>query len=367
MDHLLLVIVIAVVVFILVVIIALLFRYTFVFGSEFGAYTTKVWTNCSASECNGQGTQKLISKCRPNPRTGAGCINENGEQTYEDKIYEEKTCTAICPATQQIIISEGQCINGKRDITWACESTGYNGVVNCTPGNVTTISELCPVETIGSWSAQYPTTNFAENAGCEVGAERSIYTLLAEGYLPTPLPCLNGQTCDPSGFYSCVDPQAYTNGYNYVSNCIRNGTVVTPNICRLYPITQIPNELEDYIYRPFYFRDETRGYLSASGPNNVFYSQSGAQAILLYFIPRSATQMIFLVGAFGNAYFLSFSEMVLRPVAMQLNDGGMTTGLAPRYTVNIDGALMNITGYASGTIELQGAETGFNWIIRTGQ
>lgn len=363
MDHILAIIIFTIIVFILLVIVALLFRYTFVFRDEFGSYTARIWTYCSASECNGKGKQQLISKCLPNPRTGAGCIDGNGEQTYADKIYEERECTAICPSAQEIYAS-GECINGMRQVTKTCQATGYNGPQGCTPGTVTTFSELCPLETIDSWGANYPGLLFSELPGCDVGTEKNIYSFLAEGYTTEPLPC-NGSNCPISDFYSCFDPKVYANGYQYISNCIKDNTVVVPSLCRLFPVEQVPAALQPYIYHPFYFKDDIRGYLSASGPNNVFYRQDRSQAILMYLIPRSSTRMIFLIGAFGNPYFMSFGDMILKPVSQQLGDGGMTTGLAPKYTVTLDGNYMIVDGYASGIIEIQPAEDGFEWISLT--
>lgn len=365
MDHFLLVIIFAIGVFILVLIVAFIYRYTFVFGSEFGSYTTPIWTHCSASTCNGAGKQQLISKCVPNPRTGVGCITETGEQSYADKIYQERECTAICPSTQEIV-TEGECINGTKVITRTCQTTGYSdGPQTCIPGTVTTETETCPQPTIGSWAATYPTTTFAEENNCYVGLTNNVYALLAEGYMTNdPLQCY-GSNCPSTGFASCNDPTVYANGYQYVTNCLYDNKVIVPNICRLFPVAEVPSSLQPYIYRPFYFR-EVRGYLSASGPNNLFYSPNRDQAILLYFVPRSSTRMIFLAGAFGKAYFLSFSEMILKPVSLQIGDGGMTTGVAPRYTVELTDTYMVVNGYAEGTIELQPKEEGFDWVARTG-
>lgn len=364
MDHFLLVILFAIGVFILVLIVAFVYRYTFVFGSQFGSYTTPIWSNCSASSCDGTGKQQLVARCVPNPRTGVGCITETGEQSYADKVYEERECAAICPSTQEIV-TEGECINGTKIVTRTCQTTGYgNGPQTCIPGTITTETATCPQQTYGSWAATYPETSFTEESNCYVGVERNVYALLAEGYVTNnPLQCY-GSNCVPTGFTACNDPTVYANGYQYVSNCLYNNNVIVPNMCRLYPVSEIPPPLQPYIYRPFYFREE-RGYLSASGPNNLFYSQSRDQAILLYFVPRSSTRMIFLVGAFGNPYFLSFSEMILRPVSLQLGDGRMTSGLAPRYTVELSGTYMVVVGYAAGTIELLDQEVGFDWITRT--
>ena len=361
-------------IFLLVFLIVILyFRRVFVLKTNFGSFTAPLWTACSAQNCGEVGTQQLISSCVPNPRTGAGCVDFNDPelvQSYNSKIYQERQCTAICPQTTEKIINVSNCVNSTKTVTYQCVSTGISGGPKpCTLGQIRTQSVPCEEIISGYWNTIPPQTNLNLNGTCGTGTNNDINSFLLEGYTTTPLTCVGGN-CPIDEFNPCYNPEVYSAGYNYVTDCLINNVPVTSNMCRLYPVVNIPVGLEPYIYRPFYFRTSA-GYLSATSANNLFYASDRTKAILLYLIPRknngTTYEMIFLVGAFGDAWFLNFSTLTLSPVRMNITDASsLTTGQSSRFNVSLSGNNMTIqTPYISGTVELQAKEIGFDWINRT--
>ena len=165
-------------------------------SSEFGIYAEPVVGSCmnESGLCSDPGTRTTVQECIINEQTGKGCINSDGEQTF-DTIITKESCTLTCrtsvwenitplnqpcvnppdPVTGQDPASSDVCLpllnpcdddkplNGTKELTYKCvanDPTGYNactsleltkltgptGVQSMVNQNVTYIPGPCPPE-----------------------------------------------------------------------------------------------------------------------------------------------------------------------------------------------------------------------------
>jgi len=130
----------------LLLIFIFIFRQVFVLSTNFGSYTAPTWTACSASQCGSPGTQQLVSYCIVNSRTGLGCVDFKDnelQQTLNTKIYDQRTCTGVCPSTMEIFLDETTCVNNVKTVRYQCRTTGQVGPTPCVAGTVRSENVNC--------------------------------------------------------------------------------------------------------------------------------------------------------------------------------------------------------------------------------
>ena len=138
-------VIILIILFIFLVSLLLVFVYRriFIFPESFGKYTPPILSPCQGNVCGGNGSQVLYQQCIPNVNTGLGCLDHLFNQTFADRIIENRSCISECPSSIEIIINESGCVNGKQTITYYCQETGYSGVGLCEVGTVRNQSIDC--------------------------------------------------------------------------------------------------------------------------------------------------------------------------------------------------------------------------------
>lgn len=77
---------------------------------EYGSYTESVVGTCvtPSGKCSEMGQQTIISYCSPNERTGWGCQDEEGRQTFATRITTQP-CNSMCHSSVWEVISRDEC------------------------------------------------------------------------------------------------------------------------------------------------------------------------------------------------------------------------------------------------------------------
>ena len=67
----------------------------------FGYYGEEVSLGCvsETGKCTDQGIETFVQDCKPHPATGRGCIDENGNHTYNTNV-KTKPCNVQCVASK---------------------------------------------------------------------------------------------------------------------------------------------------------------------------------------------------------------------------------------------------------------------------
>lgn len=188
----------------------------------FGYYGPAVIEECITPEgkCSTTGTQRVVKTCIPNPRTGNGCINDEGYQDFNIQV-EKRPCFKQCKAsvlkernintchpyiTKTGVSFDQDCIppeiSGYKETYYDCvpfHSTGINAC-NYTCGSDFTVTTLGGM----TGAEKYPNS--------ECFAKNSNVNLLG--------PLINKEPCTPD---TCI---------NYEVNSKKN---VTPEIF-IYPL-----------------------------------------------------------------------------------------------------------------------------------
>lgn len=101
--------------------------------SGYGFYSDSKSAGCIApsNDCTVPGTETIIQKCIPNPNTGRGCLDENGNETYQTK-YKIRSCNNQC-ISNSFSKSDGVTVGDPKDTTRRLQpilGSGCNRVVD---------------------------------------------------------------------------------------------------------------------------------------------------------------------------------------------------------------------------------------------
>lgn len=268
---------------------------------KYGSYSDPVLGECvtknNPSKCTDTGTQKSTSYCIPNSETGLGCLDENGNHTFESKV-ETLSCVPHCRVSiwseKKIGICELEepqedvCLNelslGNRIISKVCIPNDANGTNMCTyeraPASNDPIPSTCKLNGFGSTVSCEVGTVLEINDSCmplenkfqcgeyKVGIEdpqpcqrielnsqseicrdqngnfyQSDTDILKEGWYSQPMRCLD---MDGKTAYGCVQPECVTSkdAYSRVYDDSETPVILCNSLSCVQPCTYFPKELK---------------------------------------------------------------------------------------------------------------------------
>ena len=187
--------IVIIVVVVILIVAAILFRGTYQRNTgDYGTWSSFTTTVClnENQPCTTTGTSQKFRTCTPNPTTGFGCIDSNGDQKFDPEVIES-SCTPICFSAQWSATTQTPC----KVYTNASGTT------------------LAPVQTCrapGEFTFTKTTkTCTAKDASGVNACVKSDNSIAAIGEAETTLtPCSSIPDCFPGTWDPCGPPQNVT-------------------------------------------------------------------------------------------------------------------------------------------------------------